>query len=78
MFELGGIFKIERLSGLEWLISILIGLGQLPLCLLSKLITRCAQPTAPCSGACEAGVGWGAAAAPPLYTLHVHCQLHGS
>ena len=42
MFELGGIFKIERLTGLEWLVSILIGLGSLPVCLLSKLITRCA------------------------------------
>lgn len=41
MFLLGGIFKVEHLSGLEWLISILIGVGELPMCLLTKLITRC-------------------------------------
>lgn len=41
MFFLGGIFKVEHLSGLEWLISILIGIGELPMCLLTKLITRC-------------------------------------
>ena len=40
MFFLGGIFKVEHLSGLEWLISILIGLGSLPYCLLTKLVTR--------------------------------------
>lgn len=40
MFELGGIFKIETISGMEWLISILIGVGQLPLCLIVKLISR--------------------------------------
>lgn len=57
MFFLGGIFKIEHLSGLEWLISILIGLGQMPVCLLSKLIVRwgprraaalCCPGAAPC------------------------------
>ncbi len=40
MFFLGGIFKVEHLSGLEWLISILIGIGALPMCLLTKLLTR--------------------------------------
>ncbi|KAI3438801.1 hypothetical protein D9Q98_001218 [Chlorella vulgaris] len=35
---LGGIFKVEHLSGLEWGISILIGLGSTPLCILSKAI----------------------------------------
>ncbi|KAI3438799.1 hypothetical protein D9Q98_001216 [Chlorella vulgaris] len=38
MFFLGGIFKVERLSGLEWGVSILIGLGSIPLCILSKAI----------------------------------------
>lgn len=40
MFLLGGVFKVEELSGLEWAISILIGLGSFPLCLLTKLISR--------------------------------------
>jgi Ca2+-transporting ATPase len=40
MFFLGGIFKVEHLSGLEWLISILIGAGELPFGLLTKLLTR--------------------------------------
>lgn len=40
MFFLGGIFKVERLTGLEWLISVLIGLGSLPVCLLSKAATK--------------------------------------
>ncbi|EFN50910.1 hypothetical protein CHLNCDRAFT_59377 [Chlorella variabilis] len=40
MFFLGGIFKVERLSGLEWAVSILIGLGSFPLSLLTKLVSR--------------------------------------
>lgn len=40
MFLLGGIFKVEHLSGLEWVISILIGAGALLWCLLIKLLTR--------------------------------------
>lgn len=30
MFLLGGVFKIERQSGLEWLIAVLIGAGSIP------------------------------------------------
>lgn len=40
MFFLGGIFKVQRLSGLEWGISILIGIGSFPLCIVSKLASR--------------------------------------
>jgi hypothetical protein len=40
MFFLGGIFKVERLSGLEWGVSILIGLGSIPLCILTKAIPK--------------------------------------
>jgi hypothetical protein len=40
MFFLGGIFKVERLSWLEWVISIVIGLGSFPLNALMKLISR--------------------------------------
>jgi hypothetical protein len=40
MFFLGGIFKIERLSGLEWLVSLLIGVGSLPVCLLTKMVAK--------------------------------------
>lgn len=40
MFFLGGIFKVEHLSGLEWGISILIGIGSLPVSMLSKVVTK--------------------------------------
>jgi Ca2+-transporting ATPase len=40
MFFLGGIFKVERLTGLEWLVSILAGVGSLPVCLLTKVATK--------------------------------------
>ncbi|KAL4450031.1 hypothetical protein ABPG77_010700 [Micractinium sp. CCAP 211/92] len=40
MFLLGGVFKVERQSWLEWVVAILIGAGSLPLCLLTKLISR--------------------------------------
>ncbi|KAL4452347.1 hypothetical protein ABPG75_008009 [Micractinium tetrahymenae] len=40
MFLLGGVFKVERQSGLEWGIAILIGAGSLPLNVLTKLISR--------------------------------------
>lgn len=43
MFFLGGVFKVEDLTGLEWGVSILIGLGSLPVALASKLIVRCAM-----------------------------------
>lgn len=43
MFLLGGVFKIEDLTGLEWAISILIGLGSLPWSAATKLFVRCAR-----------------------------------
>ena len=38
MFFLGGIFKVEHLTGLEWLVSMLVGLGSLPVALLTKVV----------------------------------------
>ena len=40
MFFLGGIFKIESLSSLEWGVSILAGAGSLPVAWSTKFITR--------------------------------------
>lgn len=60
MFLLGGIFKVEHLSGLEWVISILIGAGALLWCLLIKLLTRWVATV----GTRWRGVGAAAALAP--------------
>jgi hypothetical protein len=40
MFLLGGIFKVEDLTGLEWAVSILIGIGSLPAAFLVKFISK--------------------------------------
>ena len=40
MFLLGGIFKVEDLTGLEWAVSILIGIGSLPVAFLVKFISK--------------------------------------
>lgn len=40
MFVGGGVFKVERLSGLEWVVSIVIGAGAIPVALLVKIFTR--------------------------------------
>ena len=40
MFALGAVFKVDRLSGLEWAISVLVGVGQLGVCLASKALAR--------------------------------------
>ena len=48
MFFLGGIFKVERLSGVEWLVSMLIGMGHLPCCFLTKFVVRQAKPEGGC------------------------------
>ena len=40
MFLLGGVFKVERQSWLEWVIAIAIGAGSIPLNFLVKFISR--------------------------------------
>ena len=40
MFFLGGIFKVVRISWEEWVISIAIGFGSIPVALLTKFLTR--------------------------------------
>ena len=40
MFLLTGVFKIHRLTGLEWAASLLIGIGSLPVSFISKFLTK--------------------------------------
>jgi hypothetical protein len=42
MFVGGGVFKVEKQTGLEWAIAVIVGTGALPISALVKLITRCA------------------------------------
>lgn len=43
MFFLGGIFKVERQSWAEWLVSMAIGTGSIPVSFFTKFITRCVE-----------------------------------
>ena len=40
MFFITGVFRIERLSGAEWGISIAIGFSSLPVALIVKFVSR--------------------------------------
>lgn len=40
MFFLTGVFKVERQTGLEWGISIIIGTSAIPVALLVKYISK--------------------------------------
>lgn len=59
MFLLGGIFDVEKLTGLEWGLSILIGVGQAPACALAKLLTKPACAVARFFARCAAGLAQG-------------------
>lgn len=69
MFFLGGIFKVERQSWIEWLASIAIGVGSIPVAFLTKLASR----WVPLHSAC-----WALQASHPLAAEHIAQCLHVS
>ena len=40
MFLVTGVFKVERQTGVEWVVSIAIGMGAIPVALLVKFVSK--------------------------------------
>lgn len=40
MFFAGGVFKVDRQTGLEWVFAILIGLGAMPVAVITKWLSK--------------------------------------